>query len=273
MKATIFRNASIEAFLLIFFSSFIILTHSGCDTESRGIIDSSYDTPYLVNFNLSPQEINTDTILVNGEITPSDSLLIEWDVSVEIEPRGVTNLTIHYRLTGTLSSSPLLDTYIPVDNSDNAASIQVNNRIETKLARADVGTFMVTASVETGEGLSSNKRSKPVYIYRTNSPPEIISVNAPDTLVVTETVNFEITVITNDPDGVDDVVRVHFMYTNPDGIQNPNPISLNKIEPGVFRSGFSFDETNTKGTHTFEFQAFDRMGEGSDVYLHTIEIQ
>lgn len=272
VKATVLRNASLEAFPILIISLFIVLSLSGCDSDRTGIIDPSYDTPYLEAFSLSPQEIITDTILVNGEVSPADTIPIEWDAAVDIEPRGVKDLIVHYRMTGTLSASSLMDVYIPVNNTGDEDSIHVGSRIGTHLPRSEAGTFTITASIITGEALSSNKLSKPVYIIRTNHPPEILHIDAPDTLIVTGTVNFEITAYVDDPDGVDDVVLVHFMYTNPDGIQNPDPIPLNKIEPGIFRSGFSFDETNTKGTHTLEFQAFDRMGAESEIYVHTIEI-
>lgn len=272
VKATYLSSASLEALTILLISLFVIVSLPGCDSDRMGVIDPSFNTPYLEAFSLSPQEIITDTILVNGDISPTDTIPIEWDAAVEIEPRGVKNLIVHYRMTGTLSASSLMDVYIPLNNTGTEESIHVSDRIGTNLQRSEAGMFTVTATIITDDGLSSNKLSKPVNIIRTNHPPEILHIDAPDTLVVTGTVNFEITVYVDDPDGVDDVVSVHFMYTNPDGIQNPDPIPLNKIEPGIFRSGFSFNETNTKGTHTLEFQAFDRIGAGSEIYVHTIEI-
>jgi hypothetical protein len=272
VTATTYCNSSRNSLRVLFIPILLLFVLYGCSTEPSDIIDSTYNTPFILNFSVSPEEVNTDTILVNGTAHPADSITLSWTITADIAPRDAGHLLIFYRINDTKSTAPLNEGIL-AEIRDPVPSVTISEDIGSRIARADVGRLSITLRAETPDGLSSNTLTRTTNVFRANRPPEIVSVDAPDTLIVTGDTPFEITVITDDPDGVDDVVRVHFYYTNPNNVTNPAPISLNIVEPGIFRSGFRFDETNTKGTHKLEFQAFDRMNEGSEKYLHTIEIK
>jgi len=274
VKATIVRNASCGAFLVII-PVLLIFVLTGCDTDREGVIDPSYTMPFILAFTISPEEINTDTILVNGDVSPDDEIVLPIDINAEIETRGADHITLHITLTGETSSTPIDEKTIPLEPGDTPEPLIINDQISTTLTRADVGTFSVSVYAETDEGLASNKLSKSLYIFRENSPPEIVSVEAPDTIDTAEIgdgTTLTMTATVDDPDGVDDVVRVQTTNTQPNG-RRVGPFDLDKVEPGTFRISFEITPDAIKGTHLFEFVAFDRMGDSSEPYVHELEIK
>ncbi len=274
VKATIIRNASQGTFLFFIISTFISLTNTGCETETKGVIDPSYNTPYILNFNLSPDEINTDTIHVNGESAPGDSVTLTVNITAEIKIRETENLNLYYRLKDNRSARPLSEGLIT--NIDHTPTVStVNENLNIRIARSAVGQFSITIRVETGTGLSSNSITRTINVFRQNHPPEIISIDAPNTIDTAEIgdgISLTMTAHVDDPDGVDDVVRVQTTNVQPDG-NRVGPFILDKIEPGIFSISFTITPDAKKGTHSFEFIAFDRLNEQSETFIHELEIK
>lgn len=274
VKATIYRNAVGDAFRFILIPFVIFFYFTGCETERGTVIDPSYDTPFILNLTISPEEINTDTILVNGDAHPADSITLVWDLSADIETRGAENLTLYYRIKDNASS--LLLTEGVIEGLDHSSPIiAVNDIIAARIARSNVGQFSITVNVETATGLHSNVMNRSVNIFRTNQPPEIINVEAPsviDTQEIGEGAAITMTAFVDDPDGADDVIRVQTTNVQPDG-QRVGPFELDKEEPGTFSIPFTITPDAKKGIHRFEFKAFDRMNEESELYVHELEIQ
>jgi hypothetical protein len=251
----------------------LLVSMTGCDSGDTGIIDPSLTVPYLSSFDIAPQFINTDTIGVDNGVEPGDSILIGWDITLRLEPRGARIAAVEYTVRSQFQQAPVTTGTLSLPASLDAESVTIRQRIGVHLLRTDVGRYTITLSAITADGLSSNKISRTAEIVRNNQPPVILDVDVPDTLTVTATTPFDIIVTVDDPDGVEDVVRVHFYSVNPNGNRGITPFVLERIEPGIFGSRFQVEPTNTKGTYTFEFQAFDRLGEESEIYEHRLTLQ
>lgn len=274
VKATIVRNATRDASLFFLISTIIFITNTGCEIETKGVIDPPFDTPYIISFDLSPEEINTDTILVDGEVHPGDSLTLTMNIAAEIETRGAEDLSLYYRFKDDKSTRPLSEGVL-TKLEHSLPAVTVNENIDIGVARSTVGRFSITIRVETANGLSSNTVTRTVSVFRQNHPPHILNVEAPDTIDTAEIgdgTTIVVTVLADDPDGVDDVVRVQTINVQPDG-NRVGPFILDKIEPGRFSISFEITPDAKKGIHRFEFIAFDRMNEQSETYIHELEIK
>ncbi len=276
MEATIFRNAPVKAIYFLIVPIIIALfSFSSCEVERQGIIDPSLDTPFINNVTISPEEINTDTIYVNGEIHPDDKITVSWIFTADIEPRGAQHLNLHYRLRGPDSATPVDEGIVEEISNTQNETIALSGTLEASIHRTVVGHHTITMFAETNEGHISNQISKSVQLVRENEPPEIVSVEAPDT-IDTATIDDEeiISFIVNadDPDGVDDVVRVESYNIQPDGVRVNLP-NLTKVTDGQFRIDIPFPSDAKLGTHKFHFTAFDRLGESSEEYIHNLVVK
>ncbi|GEM_PF-1892357 len=274
VNATMYRKISYGSCIYLFILTFLVLTQTGCETESTDLIDPSYNTPFIKIFNLTPEFINTDTILVHNEIKPDDSLSIMWIIQAEVELRGSENPTLYYQLRDQNSPSSLKEGVLK-EIDDSSISVNVGGHIELRTTRATVGTFTVTIYAETETGLLSNTMTRNSTVFRDNKAPVILEVTAPDTIdtaVIGEGISIVMTVFVDDPDGVEDVIRVQTTNTQPDGVK-VGPFILEKTEPGIFNISFTITPDAKKGTHRFEFIAFDRFGEQSEPYIHNLEIK
>jgi hypothetical protein len=274
VKATKYRKTSKGFFFYLCIFTFLVITHTGCETDSAGVIDPSHNTPFIQNFTLSPERINTDTILVNGTLEPDDSLSIVWKIDAEVELRGADRPHLYYQLRDQNAASPVKEGVLKeIDNSPGSAIVEAN--MEFRTTRATVGTFSVTIYAETETGLLSNTMTRYSTVFRSNQPPVILEVTAPDTIntaVIGGGISIVMTAYVDDPDGVEDVTRVQTMNTQPDGMK-VGPFLLERKEPGIFSISFNITPDAKKGTHRFEFVAFDRFSEESEVYIHIMEIQ
>lgn len=274
MNATTYRKTSYGYCFYLFIFTFLVLAQTGCETENTDPIDPSYNTPFIKNFNLAPEFINTDTIHVNNEIKPEDSLSIIWIIEAEVELRGSENPSLYYRLRDRNSPSSLKEGVLEKID-DSLISANVGGHIELRTTRATVGTFTVTIYAETETGLLSNTMTRNSTVFRDNKAPVILEVTAPDTIdtaVIGEGITIVMTVFVDDPDGVEDVIRVQTTNTQPDGVK-VGPFILEKTESGIFNISFTITPDAKKGTHRFEFIAFDRFGKQSEPYIHNLEIK
>jgi hypothetical protein len=257
-----------------------ILYKIGCDSIDHGIVDPSNNSPYILSMTIDPDTINTDTVFVGGQSSPDDELELTWDINLLLDQRESGNFSIHYTLTGARSGQRIADDlFIPsLDATPDTAEISFP--VTAKIIRSDIGKFIFETSAITETGLSSNSRLATVDLIRTNSPPIILAVTAPDTLELPDPVNgepvdklFEISVSADDPDGTDDVTSVFFYSYNPAGQKSTAPFYLKQRESGLFVDTLRVNSNNAKGTYRFEFQALDRSNTASDTLNHYITLK
>lgn len=275
MKATIFGNASRGAFLFLIIPIFLLLSLYGCDSTDTGIIDPSIDSPFIVSFKIFPEEIDTDSIFVSGGGQAGDSITVTWNYEAEIEPRGVSDMNVHYSIVNPQFARPIGEGIIEEIINIQTDIISLTGEITASVPRTVVGLQTISLYAKTTDGFTSNQFKKNVRLVRLNEPPEIINVEAPDT-VDTATINNETTIIfrvfVDDPNGVDDVIRVSAYNVQPDNELRVIP-DLTREVPGIFRIDIPFPSNAKLGTHRFHFRAYDRMNESSEEYIHEMVVK
>jgi hypothetical protein len=102
-----------------------------------------------------------------------------------------------------------------------------------------------------------------------NQEPIISNLSAPDTITVVDTTFFRMTLKAIDPNGKQDLSRVYFVVTRPDGTSNNSALLMyddgNLTTHGdevanddIYSIIISVYATNQKGEYTFTFNAEDR---------------
>lgn len=140
---------------------------------------------------------------------------------------------------------------------------------------------------------SDNSSSQKIVAWSTfkyrngqsNFAPEISNALVdPDTIVVTDTIAILTSIVVNDQNGLNDIKEVFFIVYRPDGTTSGNKIFLyddgNLLQngdqtagDGIYSRIISVNQTNTKGTYRFEFQAVDRGGLTSNIINYLVDIQ
>jgi len=254
------------------------------------VIDSTGIPPTISQVSASPTIINTDSILVGGTKKPEDILSIRVLVfarathplgaqeisSVRFTARQEGNTTI--LATGELSDAGTDPDQVKGDGLYSA-------RASFSIKRADVGAYIIEVGAVDVKGFASNTVMVPVQIIRTNQPPLLSDLQAPDTVrLASQDQLLELRVRASDPNGLDDIQRVVFNSFRPDGSASTgNPFQMfddgdsnhgdARRGDGIFSLKIILPASTQTGTYRFEFQAFDKSNEGSNVIIHRITVK
>lgn len=117
-----------------------------------------------------------------------------------------------------------------------------------------------------------------------NSAPVLSNLNAPDTVIVNITRTILITVRASDNNGLEDINRVYFTTTNPDGTSSGAKIDMyddGKVDEhgdqntndGIYSVIIQVTPSNKKGIYKFDFTAQDSKQALSNTISHNIEIK
>jgi hypothetical protein len=151
------------------------------------------------------------------------------------------------------------------------------------ILRSEVGEMRVVIAAIDNRGGRSNAASLPVQILRSNRPPLLSDLVAPDTVRLSnQTQVLTLRITASDPDGLRDIHRVVFNSFRPDGQPSAgNPFQMHddgatggdeRAGDGVFTLQISLPPTTAPGRYRFEFQAFDRSSVPSNVVIHHITV-
>jgi hypothetical protein len=151
------------------------------------------------------------------------------------------------------------------------------------ISRCDIGAYRVVVNAEDQSGLVSNSVSTSLVIDRSNFPPHLGGLSAPDTLhrPVTGRVPVFFAVNASDPDCPTDIQKVFFKSINSsspnfefqlfdDGKSGGHGDSV--AADGRYSLVIPIDSTATLGTKEFRFWARDKSGALSDSISHFITI-
>jgi hypothetical protein len=280
-----------------FFIIPILLIIPGCDQRPDSIIDPSGKQPNLVSVVLTTTAFNTDTILVHGQKNSTDQLILTVQFRATIGVPATSIRAFHYTVTSTPSGNTVTSGDIILADMERWQLELITNPFTlTKsfplpIQRIDVGTFTVEISAIDVSGLESDVFIAPVSIVRLNRPPQISSLEAPDTVQLPlDSVVFMLALQVSDPDGPADIRTVRFTSILPDG----KPSSSGPIEmfddgsrtylgeyssgdvvagDGIYSRKVLLQSTAAKGIYTFSFIAIDRSSDTSNVITHTILVQ
>ncbi|MBK7267196.1 MAG: hypothetical protein IPI12_12880 [Ignavibacteriales bacterium] len=240
----------------------ILLLFSGCEKEFSSVVDP-------VSAKFSVQSVaRFDTLRFN----PVDSL-VRYQIHIA---SNTTPASVYMNLFSPGDQKVNSTPYYLVDNGSVASGDEVaGDKIYSLKVPMSSGYISgeyrseYYASDNSGE---SYRLAVSKFVYdngAANQEPVISDLVAPDTLVVLDTTVFRITMKAIDPNGKQDLSRVYFVVTRPDGTSNNAALLMyddgNFNDHGDEVSGddiysiiVSVFSTNQKGEYTFTFTAEDR---------------
>lgn len=278
----------VHSTLLIAFVCSILLV-TGCEKKNSSIIDPGGTPPVLLQVSLSPAAINSDSINVGTSRRPDDVLPLAVTIIARLsQATGTSAAAVRFLLknpggTSTISTGELLDDGQGVDIAKGDGIY--TGKVTFQIKRVEIGTFTVEVAAEADNGFQSNTVIAPFSVFRGNRPPGLSDLQAPDTVQLgNQTQLLTLRVRANDPDGLADVAKVVFNSFKPDGSPSGgNPFQMfddgaanhgdENATDGIYSLIVSLPPNVDRGRYRFEFQAFDRSNEGSDVIVHRITVK
>ncbi len=253
-----------------------------CEKKNNEIVDSTGAAPFLPQVTLSPSEINSDSINVASSRQPDDLLPITTTVVARVQAGYQLPISVNYSIVSSdslnvVSSGALLDNGQSPDFTKGDGFF--SGKASFQIRRVQVGSYAVQVIAESQDGYRSNAIIMPLRVYRGNHPPIISDLSAPTTVKLgNQSQALLLTVRASDPDGLKDVARVVFNSYKPDSsASGGNPFLMyddgltahgdQDAGDGVYSLLISLPSNTQLGTYRFEFQAFDRSNEPSNVII------
>jgi len=265
-------------------SSLFINTSKLSKSKEFVILDEKKNSPPEISDLTYPQSVSIDSFqndLLTVKVTDADGY------------EDISNVLCHiyYPLSAVWDLKlELNDTGIDGDSSagDFIFSLLLTPEEIAQVGRGDY-SFLIFALDKKNNKSNQLFGEIEYYTSAVNLPPEIIQVNAPDTVFASG--NFLLlSAEVNDPDGLADIDRVMFNSYKPDG--NPasgNPFYLyddgGEIEwngitsgdaiknDGIYTIKVVLPATVMKGTYHFIFEAHDKAGNISNKIDHSLTVK
>ncbi|MBI5214165.1 MAG: hypothetical protein HY960_00260 [Ignavibacteriae bacterium] len=278
----------INYFLIAMLSLLII----ACEQKKENPLDVQLNAPFVSNIAVTPDVIDTDSILVGGTPSPNDLITLTFVVSGKAtHPDGNGTLkTVQCEIlsptsTSTLATVRLFNNGVFPDTSttDNIFTGTVSIQIK----RVQVGNFSVRLSASDKAGMTSNTIIHRLRVVRSSNAPVISNLVAPDTVTLPPSpysVLFVMHVNVTDADGKADIEKVYFRNldspsdTNKqfllfdDGIKND--VKYDSVSAdGVYSGRFQLPWNTPPQSYRFEFVAVDQLGVMSNKILHTMIVR
>ena len=267
-----------------------LLATVGCEKKTGSVVDSVGRPPVLLQADITPSSINTDSINVRGSRNPDDTLSLSTAITARITASSDNPISfVHFSLKDpssnqTISDGELIDNGGGVDRTKGDSLF--TGKATFQIKRVEIGVFRVEIYAEALNGFQSNTAVAPLRVYRGNHPPSLSALEAPETLkLVANQIQFlTLRIKATDPDGPSDIARVIFNSYLPDGsASRQNPIQMYDDGAtshgdlaggdGTFSVIIQLDSGTTQpGTYRFEFQAFDRSNESSVPVTHRVTV-
>lgn len=267
----------------------VLLSHVGCEKQESSIIDSVGQPPVLMQVDISPASINSDSINIGPNRSPDDILTLTATITARVNAsQGNPISAVRFSLkspvnNATVSDGELFDNGLGVDKTKGDGVY--SGRTSFDIKRVEIGIFRLEFFAEAANGFQSNTVLAPLSIYRGNRPPALLDLDIPDTLQLKSQAQLlTLRVRASDPDGLADIARVIFNSYRPDGMASTgNPFQMyddgltnhgdDKAGDGVFGLIITLPSTAMIGVYRFEFQAFDRSNEGSSILVHRVTVK
>jgi hypothetical protein len=258
-----------------------VLLLNGCEPELSGVVEVTH-TSYRVK---------TLTSIHNYNYNPLDSLLTLTVEFVTFDQVASVYCTIFGPDRKTISNERifLLDNG-NVNNGDlSPGDGKYSNRVPFSENYLN-GNYTIEYYVSTDNN-STNQIGQEVFLYnngKTNIPPVLSSLTAPDTItLITPSVMEFFSIQVEDSNGLGDVRDVYLQSYRPDGTTSGATISLYDdggliISPssgdqvagdGIYSLTVQLPFTTTNGLWRFVFRAIDRGNKLSNEISHNILVQ
>jgi hypothetical protein len=250
----------------------------------NNLSNTIYDTLYIVDDekNLPPKIFNPivpDTLTEN---TIEDVFL-----SIQVnEPQGLDDIdSVFFRIYPSFSAIYLYSWKLNDDGvsgditaGDGIFSFWGNLFYNLRIN----GEYLIRFQAVDKKGSKSNIIVENFYIQRPNDSPVLLEIDAPD-VVGLSAGHFTVSIKVNDLQGPEDIKRVYFNSTKPDGQPaGGNPFYMyddgdekhgdNEEGDGWYSLEVEITKQNEPGDYKFEFFAEDQAGVTSKSINHTITV-
>jgi hypothetical protein len=260
-----------------------VLLMAACSDDST-VVDSTLNESaiLLTDLQLSHYTVDTDTVDVKAGQTKSadDPVVIPFTLRVRVSgATRVGSLRYEIRLDG---KTPLLASGVlqPASQSDVwEAAVRFDRK------RGDVGDYRIDVFGWDDTGHGANTANAKLRVLFGSRPPEIRSINAPDTVdLQPETVVFTMSAEVYDPSGQADIRQVFFNSFLPDGRPSSgNPFTMRDdgqpgsgdavAGDGLYSIKVQMPPDTPKGEYRFEFRALDYSSLSSNVVIHKLTVR
>ncbi len=201
--------------VLLFPLAFALIAIAGFEKRAGSVVDSVGRPPILLQAEISPSSINSDSINVGGSRNPADVLSLTTTISARVTSSSDNPVSyVRFSLKDpssnqSISDGELLDSGAGVDRTMGDSLF--TGKATFQLQRVEVGVFRVEIQAESQNGFQSNTIVASLKVFRGNRPPVLSALDAPDTLTLAnQTQLLTLRIKAADPDGLSDVVRVVF---------------------------------------------------------------
>jgi len=268
----------------------MLLAFGGCEKKTGSVVDSVGHPPVLLQADINPSSINSDSINIGGTRNPDDVLSFSTTIAARVTASSDNPVSyVRFSVKDPLSIQIVSEGEL----SDNGAGVDrtkgdslFTGKATFQIKRVEIGVFMVEIHAEALNGFQSNTVVAPLTVFRGNRPPSLSSLEAPDTLkLANQTQLLTLRIRATDPDGLSDVARVIFNTYKPDGsASSGNPFQMyddGAVEThgdltagdGIYSLIITLPSTTQTGIYRFEFQAFDRSNAASATFIHPVLVR
>jgi hypothetical protein len=263
-----------------------------CEEKKENPLDVQLHAPFVSNIKITPDVIDTDSILVGGTPSPNDLITLSFVVSGKAtHPDGSVALkTVQCEILSPTSTSPMATVRLynngvfpDTSTTDNVFTGTVSIQIK----RVQVGNFSVRMSASDRAGMLSNTIIHRLRVVRSSNAPIVSNLVAPDTVMLPPSpysILFIMHVDVVDADGKADIEKVYFRNldspsdTNKqfllfdDGIKND--VKYDSVSAdGKYSGRFQLPWNTPAQPYRFEFVAVDQLGVMSNKILHTLVVR
>jgi hypothetical protein len=273
------RQLLLKIFLFPFTVALIIIFLSGCEKRYDTVVDSVGIAPVLSDARFSLSVVNTDTINIGTERRPDDQLTIRGIASVRVahsedikEIKTVGCSIVKVQSSSSNGDGILHDDGIFPDQIANDSTY--SGYVDFQILRVDVGEYWITFWSENSSGYiyhqgqhyQSDIALLPLTIIRSNRPPIISNLFAPNTVSLLNTPTFSISLKVLDPDGPEDIKSV--LRFTPSG----KILQLHAVNDSIYTETVEMNPPPSIGLYLFRFCAVDRSNDTSNILTKTIEV-
>jgi len=253
--------------------SILVPLLAGCDS-APGVLETTGTPPTVDAFEFTPD-------LVVFEELPEDQIIGD-SIAVIIVSIGVTARDLDGDIDSVayVVNTPF-DDFEPLATGTltrQGAGSRYSGTARLEIPRGNTGLYtLIVYAVDREVSVSNQVRGLIEYQLLGGGPPEILDVEGPDE--ITPPTVFSFVAVVDDPDGLGNIASVVTRVPNgqtfdmlDDGDEGSD--SGDEVAgDGRFTVTFDAPEGTAAGTVKFEFQAFDRQGNESNIVVRDLTIK
>jgi hypothetical protein len=263
------RQLLLKNYLSIISIFLSLLFLSGCEKKYSSVLESSNPSLFVSHPIFSLQTVNTDTIYSGDVQNPEDTLTIIAIASLKVNHsfEDASAGGVFYSLGDYQSSVVLCEGSLANYNPSDSVYYGF---VGFKIQRSLVGDFVLKLWAQNQNGDISNLFFLPLHIVRSNQPPVISNLIAPDTLHIGDILS--LTIKASDPDGLVDLYEVGYLSLKPDGSyanggnrilmfddgKSAIPSGDRVAGDGTYSYTTTVPQTALRGIYVYTFSALDK---------------